>query len=139
MGNLGVTIFWGENMNAKADSYAKEYIMLCSQLCKKAEDYTKIKVRKHNKAIDKLNQIREEMSKDQELTEEVYRILLGCEDSYVQKSAASDCLRLNIHVHTKIALKIIKKTIRHGDRMAAMGATRTLKIWKGKLDPNDPF
>ena len=109
MGNLGFTTFWGENMNAKADSYAKEYIMLCSQLCKKAEDYTKIKVRKHNKAIDKLNQIREEMSKDQELTEEVYRILLGCEDSYVQQSAASDCLRLNIHVHTKIALKIIKK------------------------------
>ena len=46
-GGLGIAISWGANMKLKRSDYVDEYITLCSQLCKKAEDYTKEKVSMH--------------------------------------------------------------------------------------------
>ena len=124
-------------MKLKTNNYVDEYIMLCSQLCKKAEDYTKEKVAKHNIAMRKLTKLKEGMYIDDQLTENVYSILLNCEDGYVQQTAATDCLLLNIHVDTSV--EILKKISRGGNRMSAMGAKRTLLIWEGKLSPSDPF
>ena len=137
MGNLGIAIFWGGNMNTKIANYADEYIVLCSQLCQKAEDYTKEKVAEHNRAMKKLSKLKNDMYKDLRLTESVYSTLLSNEDAYVQQTAATDCLLLNIHVGTSV--KILKKVYRCGDRMSAMGAKRTLLIWEGKLSPDEPF
>lgn len=137
MGNLGATVFWGECMKLKTNNYVKEYIMLCSQMCKMPEDYTKENVKRHNIAMRKLNKLKESIHIDNELTENVYRILLECEDAYVQQTAATDCLQLNIYVDDSV--EILKKISRCGDKMSAMGAKRTLLIWEGKLNPRDPF
>ena len=137
MGNLGVALFWGEDMKLKTNDYVDEYIILCSQLCKKAEDYTKEKVAKHNMAMKKIEKLKKHMYLDAQLTESVYSILLNCKDPYVQQTAATDCLLLKIHVDASV--KILKSISRCGDRMSAMEAKRTLLIWKGKINPSDPF
>lgn len=124
-------------MKSKTNSYVDEYIMHCSELCKKVEDYTKEKVAQNNRAVKKLNKLRENMHMDIELTKEVYKILLNYEDIHIQQSAATDCLRLNIYTNTSV--KILKSISQSGDRMSAMGAERTLLIWEGKLSPDKPF
>ena len=137
MGSLGTSIFWGGCMKLIINDCVEEYIMLCSQLCKKAEDYTKEKVARHNVAMKKLNKLKKNMYMVPELAENVYRVLLNCEESYVQQTAATDCLMINIHVDASV--KILKRISSCGDRMSAMGAKRTLLIWEGKLSPSDPF
>ena len=124
-------------MKLKRNNYVDEYIVLCSQLCKKAEDYTKEKVSMHNSAMRRLNKLKKSMYVDNELTKDVYRVLLDCKDTYVQQTAATDCLRLNIYID--LSVSILKKICRYGDRTSAMGARRTLLIWEGKLNPSDPF
>ena len=124
-------------MKSNTNNYVDKYIMLCSQLCKTVEDYTNKKVAKHNRAVKKLIKLKEQMYADDELTEKVYKILLSYEDTHVQQSAATDCLRLNIYTYTSV--KILKSIIQNGDRMSAMGAERTLLIWEGKLSPDKPF
>ena len=137
MGNLGIAVFWGRSMKSNTNNYVDKYIMLCSQLCKTVEDYANVKVAKHNRAVKKLIKLKEQMYADDELTEKVYKILLSYEDTHVQQSAATDCLRLNIYTNTSV--KILKSIIQNGDRMSAMGAERTLLIWEGKLSPDKPF
>ena len=135
---MGYAIFWGRNMNTNnVRSFVDEYILLCTQLCKKADDYTKENVAKHNKAMKKLNVLRKEMYNDIQFAERVYKALLYHPEVYVQQSAATDCLRLNIH--TNDSVKILKNICKQGDRMSSMSAKRTLLIWEGKLNPNDPF
>ena len=124
-------------MKFNTSNYVDEYILLCSRLCKKAEDYTKEKVARHNTAMRRINKLKKSMYMDFELTEEVYKVLLNCEDPYVQQAAATDCLSLNIYVDA--SLKILKRISLCGDRMSAMGAQRVLLIWAEKLNPNDPF
>ena len=113
-----------------------EYVSLCSKLCQKAEDYTPKNVAQHNKAMGELSQLRQALHASPALAKEVYAGLLTHEDSYVQQSAASDCLSLNIH--TKEAVHILKRIKRYGDSMSSMVAKRTLLIWEGKLDPAAP-
>jgi len=124
-------------VNSKVDHYVDEYIMLCAQMCKKAEDYTKEKVAVHNKAVQKMHTLQENMRVDPQFAERVYSVLLNSDDAYVQQSAATACLFSNIHIRT--AVKILKRIRRRGDRMSAMAAKRNLLIWKGKLSPDEPF
>ena len=137
MGDLGVMVFWGESMKYDLNYCVDEYIALCSRLCRKPEDYTKEKVAMHNKCMKKLNALKKDMYTDVQLTECVYSVLLNHKDIYVQQSAATDCLTLNIHISK--AIGILKWIIQHGDRMSAMGAKRTLLIWEGKIRASDPF
>lgn len=124
-------------MELTINNCVDEYVLLCSQLCKNEEDYTKEKVSKHNAAMRKLNKLKKNMNTDSQLTESVYSLLLNCEDIYVQQSAATDCLLLKIHIDTSV--KILKKVSRSRNRMLSMEAKRALLIWKGKIGPYDPF
>lgn len=124
-------------MNKITIKYVEYYIKLDSQLCKKKEDYIKEKVAKHNKAMKKLLALKEQIKADKYIAEQVYCLLLCCNDTHVRQSAATDCLSLNIHIEE--SLQILKDICKNGDRMAAMGAERTLLIWEGKLNPNSPF
>ena len=117
--------------------YIDEYVLLCGQLCKAADDYTKQKVKQHNQAMLKLLQLTEELCDDMPMAMEVYDELLKHEDLHIKHYAASDCLRIGIH--TRQAVKVLKMVCRKGNRIAAMAAKRSLAIWKGKLDPNEPF
>lgn len=115
-----------------------DYIKYHSRLCNEMEDYySKRKVLVHNKAMRKLIALREEIAADMDAANEVYKLLLSYENMYVQQSAASDCLNLNILVDQ--SLQILKDRIKNGDRMHSMAAKRVLLIWEGKLDPNSPF
>lgn len=124
-------------MNKDLNVFVNEYIALCGQLCKKAEDYTRENVVKHNRAIKKLNSLKKRAHADCDFTEKMYHTLLTYNDMYVQQDAATECLFLGIHIAT--SLEILKKISRGRERMAAMGAKRALLIWEGKLNPSDPF
>ena len=117
--------------------YVDEYVSLCTKLCQKAEDYTPKNVAQHNKAMGELSQLRQALHADPDLAKAVYAILLTHEDGYVQQSAASACLSLNIHA--KESVRVLKHIKRHGDSMSATAAKRTLLIWEGKLDPSEAF
>ena len=124
-------------MNKDLNKFVDEYIALCGQLCQKAEDYTRENVVTHNRAVKKLNSLKERAHVDRDFAEKMYHALLTHNDMYVRQDAATECLFLNIHIAT--SLEILKKISRGKERMAAMGAKRTLLIWEGKLDPRDPF
>ena len=137
MGNLGVKIFWSENMNYNINYYVEKYVLYCSQLCRDEDDYTKEKVKKHNQAMKSLNKLKEEIGIDIQLKNSVYSMLLNNSDIYVQQSAATDCLNNDIHITE--SLKILKRISNSRDRMASMEAKRILRIWKGEISPDDPF
>ena len=137
MGNLGFEIFWSKYMIYKVDDYVNEYVKLCSQLCKKEEDYTKENILLHNKAMKRLIKLKEKMYLDSQITSDVYDKLLCSNDPYIKQDAATECLSLRIH--TDASLAILKEIVRSGERMSAMSAKRTLLIWEGKLDPDSPF
>ena len=124
-------------MNSDLNNYINEYIILCSQLCKHAGDYTKENVARHNNAMKKLCTLKEQLYVDPQLTESVYSALLKSEDTHVQQSAATDCLSLNILINDSV--KILRKISRCGNKMSALTAKRALLIHEGKLSPNDPF
>ena len=119
------------------EEYVEKYISLCSMLCKSPDDYNKNKVNNHNKAIRKLITLREELSKNDILSYKVYSILLENADIYIRQSAATECLNLNIHIEK--SEQLLEYIIQKGERMASMGAERTLKIWRGEIKPTDPF
>lgn len=124
-------------MKLTIDNCVDKYVILCSQLCKTEEDYTKEKVSKHNIAMRKINKLKKSMYANPQLAEGVYGILLKCEDIYIQQTAATDCLLLKIHIDESI--KILKRISKCSNRMLSMGAKRTLLIWEGKLNPYDPY
>ena len=117
--------------------YIDEYVSLCGQMCKSAEDYTNQNVKRHNHAMKDMLRLVDQLHKDTQLLLSVYNELLKHEDMFVKHCAAADCLRFG--VHTDQAVKVLKMVCRKGDRMEAFAAKRSLKIWEGKLDPNDPF
>jgi len=113
-----------------------QYIRLCSQLCQKPSDYTKENVRKHNKAMRELLRLTDKIKRSPEIMGAVFSVLLNQSDAYVRQNAATTCL--NMGIHTAKAVGILEQISKSKDRMAAMGAQRTLRIWKGELDANSP-
>ena len=115
----------------------EKYINLCSLLCKDEEDYSRDRIKIHNKAMAELKRLADEIGADMPLAAKVYETLLYSQDAFIQQSAATDCLQLKIHINQ--AIKTLKRIQKNGGRMAAMTAKRTLLIWNGKLNPDDPF
>ncbi len=115
----------------------EKYINLCDMMCKEELDYTKEKVKIHNNAMRKMQNLTKGLRSDILLANKVYAVLLQNKDSFIQQSVATECLSLKIHIEA--SLSILKNISRKGSRMAAMAAKRTLLIWDGKIDPNDPF
>ncbi len=113
------------------------YVELCADLCKAPEDYTPTRVKQHNRTMKEIIKLDEELGHDAELAGQVYLDLMEHEDDYVRQSAATRCLELGIE--TKKAVKIIKSFRRSRNPMSAGWAERTLKLWRGKIGPNDPF
>jgi len=118
------------------EEYIEKIIHFNSQLCQKPDDYTKEKVKGHNKAARKLFALENALANDIEMAGEVYRELMENEDKFTKSNAAVRCLQLKIH--TDKALEIIEYRRKHGERWEAMGAERQLKIWRGEIGPNDP-
>ena len=127
---------WGVNMSIE-EKLIDQYIGLCDLMCKEESDYTSEKVKLHNKAMKQMQILTQKLSADIDLANKVYAVLLQHEDRFIQQSAATECL--SIKIHTKRALCILKEISRKENRMAAMAAKRTLLIWKGKINPHDPF
>ncbi len=113
------------------------YVELCATLCKAPEDYTPANVKRHNRAVKECIKLEEELGRDAALERDVYLALIENEDDYVRQSAAARCLELGIE--TKKAVKIIKSFRKSQNPMSASWAERTLKLWRGKIGPNDPF
>jgi len=118
------------------DKYVEKIIELWSKLCQKPDDYTKAKVKINNLAIDELIPLIEELTKDHDLSEKVFEELLENNDPFIRQNAASHCLSLNLHIEKSV--KTLKGFLKHGKPWEAMGAERSLKIWRGEIGPNDP-
>ena len=141
------TAFWNEwrrrrgrekeKTELKPEEIIDEYVELCSHISKTADDYTKETVAENNKAMRRMNELTQKLNSDKNVANEVYGVLLDHADTHVRQCAATDCLFQIIHVER--ALKILKDIRRHGDKMSAMAAKRTILIWKGQLNPDDPF
>ena len=116
--------------------YIEKIIYLNSQLFKSPDDYTKEKVKEHNKAARKLAALERTLVNDMEMAREVYGELLNSKDNFTRSNAAAWCLQLKIH--TDKAIKVFEYLKKHGKRWEVMGAERQLKIWSGEIGPNEP-
>ena len=127
----------GKKPELKPEEIIDEYVELCSHMCKTADDYTPEKVAENNKVMRRKNELIHSFYTSEVIAKEVYGKLLDHPDAFVRQCAATDCLFQVIHVER--ALRILKDIRRHGDRMSAMAAKRTILVWKGKLNPDEPF
>lgn len=124
-------------MKRTYDDYVEEYLLLCSRLCKTPADYTAEKVKVHNRAMKSLSSLSDEIVADSEVAESVFAVLLRCDDENVKKTAATTCL--HIGVQTEEAVRVLETICQSCNRMAAMGAERVLKIWRGEIAANQPY
>ncbi|MCL2405531.1 MAG: hypothetical protein FWC92_08295 [Defluviitaleaceae bacterium] len=125
-------------MMSDYQKYIDKYIDLLSQTCYRAEDYgkdSKISTRQHNNAMRKLITLRDVIDADHTLAEKVYSNLLKNDSMRVRHNAASACLNLNINV--KESEEILEHISKTGHAMAAIGARRILKRWRGEIGPDD--
>ena len=127
MGYLGFKIFWGGNLTI-LEKYVDDYILLCSKLCKDSNDYNRSKVQQNNRAYKKLTRLKLEISKDIATALNVYSILLNDQNVFIQQSAATDCLKLNIHIEESV--HVLRNISHSTDRMRAISAKRTLLVWE---------
>ena len=118
------------------DIILEKYLALSSKVYKRREDYLKIKASVHNRAMRQLIALDAELSEKASLAEVVYGELLKNEDEYIQWSAAACCLRLG--VLTEESLNVLDNIIASGDQWMTFHAKRTLKIWRGEIDPTQP-
>lgn len=119
------------------NEFIEKIVYLNSQFCKRPDDYTKERVKIHNKAAKKLNVIENALCNDIEMATLVYGELMDSEDNFTRSNAAAWSLELKIN--TEKAIKVLKNLKKHGDEWEAMGAERLLKIWRGEIGPDDPF
>ena len=119
--------------------YVEKYIQYRSKMCQSPDDYGIINTRVHNKAVDNLNSLIAEMLKDIDVTKKVYSILLENENSFIQQNSAGECLELTPPIHVEKSIEILEHTIQYGEIWEIMGAERTLKIWRGEINPDDPW
>jgi hypothetical protein len=124
------------NVRAK-EEYIEQYINLCSMLCKEPEDYTKSRVRGHNKAMRELIALDGELSGNAGLLEKAYFELLEDEDIYVQLTVAARCLNLGFHVDR--AAEILEFIREKGDGLYCAYAERVLKVWRGEIRGDEAF
>ena len=117
--------------------YINKYLNLHSQTCSKPEDYDRISVAKHNKAIVKLNAFQDEICKDQDLAEKVFSELLQNEDITVLLGAAACCVNHNILIED--AEKTLEWIVQTGDYWITGIAERVLGVWCGEIDPDKPW
>lgn len=91
--------------------YYDLFVKLSLQQCTKDDYADKIKVKSHNVASDKLIELQNEMSQDN--NEELLLMLLNHEDDRVKVNAASFCLQFKILVEQ--AILTLKKVIDDSD------------------------
>ena len=91
--------------------YYDLFVKLSLQQCTKDDYADKIKVKSHNVASDKLIELQNEMSQDN--NEELLFMLLNHEDDRVKVNAASFCLQFEILVEQ--AILTLKKVIDDSD------------------------
>ena len=87
--------------------YYKLFVELSLQQCTKNDYANKQKVKKHNVASKKLNELQNEMK--QNVSEDILYVLLNHEDDRVKVNAASFCLQSEILIEK--AVLTLKKII----------------------------
>lgn len=118
----------------RKDDIGGKYVNLLDRIRKRQEDYLTIKTHVHNRAMRQIIELDAELSKDISSAKKIYFELLKSEDEYIQWFSAARCLKLGILVDK--SLKILDDIIAHGDRWMVWHAERTLKIWRGEIQPN---
>ena len=119
--------------------YVEKYLKTLSKMRLAPSDYSdpKFSTREHNRAIDQFNLLEIELEKHRELADKVYSELMEINDIKVQFYAASYCLKLSIHIER--AVEILEHMRKTNENWAVMLAEGTLKMWHGKIEPNNPF
>lgn len=80
--------------------YYSLFVELSLRTCTKNDYANKLKVKKHNAALRKLNKLQDELK--QNVSEEILYALLGHEDDRVRVNAASFCLQSKILVEQAV-------------------------------------
>ena len=119
--------------------YVDKFLKTLSKIRLWPSDYEnpKLTTRAHNRAVDQYNILEIIMKENHELAAKVYLELMEIKDFKVQFYAAANCLELNIN--TARAEKVLENIIKAGERCAVMFAERNLKIWRGEINPDDPW
>ena len=92
-------------------NYYDLFVQLSLQQCTKNDYVDKLKVKKHNEAIRKLNKLQNEIT--QNISEDMLNMLLNHEDDRVKINAASFCLHSKILVEQSVL--VLKNIIANSD------------------------
>ena len=136
MGPLGVKVFWGDRMKNDKESVVNEILELYEKTTKGPDDKRKIPIRVHNKATQKIIEIKENLRATPQLEKEVFAELIKHDDEFVRQNSAARCLLIGILEDE--ALLTLNDIIAHGSHSNAFLAKRVLKIWRGEIDPSKP-
>ena len=139
MGFENITNVRGGCMMKDYKYYVGEFLKTLSKMCLSPDDYEnpKLTTKVHNRAVDQYRIIKAVLEENHELAEKVYSELMEINDVKVQFYAAAHCLELNIN--TARAEEILENIERTGEKWAVMFAERNLKIWRGEINPDDPW
>ena len=86
----------------------------------------------HNNEMKKLSKLFNITSKDENLCNEVYSVLLNSDNEVTLLTASTECLKLNIFIEK--AESNLKKLIDRKDLgIISFNAEMTLKVWKGEV------
>lgn len=107
--------------------YYSLFVELSLQTCTKNDYANKLKVKKHNAALKKLNKLQDEMK--QNVNEEIWCALLDHEDDRVKVNTASFCLQSKILVE-QAALALEKVIDVSDDSTICLSAEMLLQIYK---------
>jgi len=107
------------------EEYIKKYIELCLML----DEYNKLGVKRHNKAMKELSKLYYQLNEDKKMAEEILDKLLNFEDERIKATAAAHCLGLNINLSkAEKTLKNISQKSK--EPLARFNAEMTLTTWK---------
>ena len=133
---MGTELLRGASMKNEKESVVNEILELYEKTTKGPDDKRKIPTRVHNKATQKLINIKEKLRTMPQLEKEVFAELIKADDEFIRQSSAARCLLIGILEDE--ALLVINDIIAHGSYSNAFLAKRVLKIWRGEIDPSKP-
>jgi hypothetical protein len=107
------------------EEFIKKYVKLCSML----DDYNKLGVKRHNRAMNELSKLYYQLNDDKVMAEEILITLLDFEDERIKATAAAHCLGLSINLaKAEKTLKNISQKSK--EPLARFSAEMILKTWK---------
>ena len=109
--------------------YYNIFVELSLQQCTKSDYLDKAKVKIHNKASKKIQELQVEIKETDNA--EVLNLLLSHEDDRVKMNAASMCLQLNVYLNE--AIQVLDSIIAYSDDSTMrFSAKMLLKMFQSK-------